>query len=496
MGYGILSVTNRRVVVRCLFVIACAICLFGLGVRASAYDGGNGRDGRSITITADGTAQNYNISGGDGGDGSPGSDGQTPYCPSTGGNGDVMMPDGGDGSPGGDGGVGGDGGGVTVYYKDIENLKKIYVRGTPGYGGRGAPGGRGSWGCRCGQSSWTVTDAQGNTQTYSCRDGSDGRDGSYGRDGGRGSYGRIFVVGQTDPVKPPLPSVYIDMSKMETGAVQLSKNNWERRQGARTLFQTGSDISDNYWFFLNRTEVEYTFKWQARRPVTDFAGWHMLLQLDGTEAKLTFPNGLWVNSEVVVDGNKRTYVFHSAVSSGEIGNIQLSEFAGDGADLYIAVKDNAQISDVLTTSVYLEYYTAENGRYQVRYKDNVPAGMVPTTSDGFKILIGKLGIKDEYLKPGVQAYAGLTVTRALGTNSAKYSLSSYATIEHQFKPGDVIEAVSDADLYSGSDVVGHVAKGDKFHVVKVQGQWISLAKIDGTALKGWIAVDKVKASSL
>lgn len=63
------------------------------------------------------------------------------------------------------------------------------------------------------------------------------------------------------------------------------------------------------------------------------------------------------------------------------------------------------------------------------------------------------------------------------------------------KVGDLVEAKVDADLYSGSSVVGHVAKGDKFKVADIQGDWISLEKIDGTAVRGWVQSTNLKLSA-
>jgi hypothetical protein len=41
-------------------------------------------------------------------------------------------------------------------------------------------------------------------------------------------------------------------------------------------------------------------------------------------------------------------------------------------------------------------------------------------------------------------------------------------------------------MYVGNQVVGHVTKGEKFLVVKLQDGWISLKTEDGTAIAGWI----------
>jgi hypothetical protein len=54
------------------------------------------------------------------------------------------------------------------------------------------------------------------------------------------------------------------------------------------------------------------------------------------------------------------------------------------------------------------------------------------------------------------------------------------------KTGALVEATADANLVSGNQVVGHVAKGDKFHVVQLSNGWASLESLDGAPLAGWI----------
>jgi len=60
------------------------------------------------------------------------------------------------------------------------------------------------------------------------------------------------------------------------------------------------------------------------------------------------------------------------------------------------------------------------------------------------------------------------------------------------KMGALVEALIDAELMSGSQVVGHVAKGDRFHVARINGQWASLDALDGTAVNGWIRLKDIQ----
>lgn len=456
--------------------------------------GASGRDGRPLVITTNGTGGNYDISGQDGYPGRNGQSGSAATgCFQGQPDNDLRGADGGDGGMGGSGGNGGNGGMVTAYYSDISALSSIYIRGTPGRAGNGAWGGRGGNGCRCMRFSWEggLGDSH---RTYHCYDGRDGRDGMNGNTGRDGSYGSVTLIGQTTPVGPEQPSFQIDMAHMLDNHFILSKNHWENRRGARQLFSPGSDIADTYRLFTGRTEIDYDFQWLASRPISDFTDWQMTLQLDGDEANLYLPQGLWVDSEKIRNGNRRTFIFHAAVSTGELGNIQFDSFSGSESTHVIAVKDNAGVSDVLTNTVHLQYFAASNGSYQLRYDADVPAAAITSRAGGFDIAMGALGIDSRYLALGTQAYAGLTVKRALGTNSASYTLGSYYTIRFMPHRGDLVQARVDSDLFTGTQVIGHVSRGDRFRVVDIQGDWISLQREDGTAVRGWITVSNLEAA--
>lgn len=460
----------------------------------SGQTGRSGRSGSPLVVTAQGTPASYDLRGEDGSNGGPGEQGDAAWgCFQPTPDYNVFGAAGGDGGSGGSGGSGGNGGSITAYFTDISALRAILVRSTPGRGGSGNWGGRGGDGCRCTQSTWTNT-VGGSPQTFFCNNGRDGNNGYSGSNGSNGSYGSITLISQLTAVPPEKPSVTIDMSQMLAGPIDLSKNHWESRRGARQLFAAGSDIADNYNFFLGRTEVRYSFVWEAARPVSDFRGWQMQLRMEGAEPKLYLPNGLWTESEKIINGNEYTFVFKGAVSTGELGNLQFKSLGGIGADHVVAVKDNAGVSDVLRTTVKLKYYTAENGSYRVRFEDEVPQAALSTAADGFQIAMGELGLNPDWLKRGTQAYVGLTITRALGTNSTAYTMGTYYTITFSPAVGMLVQAANDASLYSGNQIVGRVSRGDQFKVAAVQGNWISLKKLDDTAVRGWIASENLEAT--
>jgi uncharacterized protein YgiM (DUF1202 family) len=59
---------------------------------------------------------------------------------------------------------------------------------------------------------------------------------------------------------------------------------------------------------------------------------------------------------------------------------------------------------------------------------------------------------------------------------------------------DVVEVTTNSDLFHGTQKVGHLLKGEKVRVVSIKGDWATIAKLDGTPISGWIKVANVKLS--
>ena len=70
---------------------------------------------------------------------------------------------------------------------------------------------------------------------------------------------------------------------------------------------------------------------------------------------------------------------------------------------------------------------------------------------------------------------------------------SYSVVT--FGIGDMVDTIEAADLYVGSDVVGHVDAGQKFQIVRLQDGWAWLKQTDGTELKGWIQTSELKPAT-
>ncbi len=55
-----------------------------------------------------------------------------------------------------------------------------------------------------------------------------------------------------------------------------------------------------------------------------------------------------------------------------------------------------------------------------------------------------------------------------------------------FKPGALVTAKENANLYYGNNVVGSVTKGHRFRITKMQDPWVQLETLEGTKIEGWI----------
>lgn len=473
-----------------------ASAFFLPAINAIAWNGADGANGRPISLNADGTDQYYQSNGESGGNGSDGRDGNNGFCQSTGGPGDVSQPPGADGEDAGSGGNGGWGASVTAYFENIANLKKVFIQAVPGRGGYGGRGGRGGRGCHCSQQSWTITGSDGTSKTYTCTSGRDGYAGRNGQNGSNGGYGRVLLMKSAEAIKPDMPSVYIDMSKMETAPVSLSQNIWEKHlSGGRALFKAGSQINDQYHLYTGRREQEYTFQWKASRPSSDFAGWQMLvaMQSDGT-VNVTYPKNLYVDSEIIETGEgKFTFIIHSALTTSEIANLTLGSLTGFGASAVVQLRDESKVSDVVDTAIHIKYQTVEDGVYKVRLDADVPASAITMTPGEIFLALGQLGIDEKYLSGNLQVYVGLTVKRSYEGKTWVLSLGDYFKIK-EFDVGSIVEAKADADLFSGTTKIGSVKQGEKFKVKAIQNSWVSLERLDGSSVKGWIKIDQLGLS--
>jgi hypothetical protein len=428
------------------WILAIAVALAGSSALANyqfgadgvngrnGFGGASGRDGQSVTIVAQGQTEQLDLSGGDGspgGFGAFGSDAYSCYQPNRP-DYDVYGADGGDGGDGGYGGSGGDGGSVRAYYADVTHLKNIYVDSSPGQGAFGGQGERGGNACRCYYYSWTnqvcreeaytVTvcnpvgcspGAEGcacRTETryktvcenryFYCRDGQYGRNGISGRAGSDGTFGSVQLVGRLAPLEQTTPSMSVLLEQILASPFLLTRHEWDSKQGALTLFAPGSKIRDSYQAYAGKSQNTISFAWldQDRKP-SYYASQKVNLSLSGrpATAKIEFGPELLVDKKITAANQATKVQVLKSMRQDELTKIRVEEMTGSMENLTLTLIDDAKVSDVAQTKIYVEAgWELEAGG---AYRDWVPANLIRSEKGKIHINLGRIpGIKASKLK--------------------------------------------------------------------------------------------------
>lgn len=392
-------------------------------------NGLSGMDGVDANFAATGQYENLNLAGTDGRDARAGENGQNAWGCSQPMNVSYNLngANGGDGGRGGEGGRGGNGGDVTVYFDDINNLKKIYLRSTPGRGGYGAYGGRAGNGCYCSVPQWTVTNGT-ETKTYYCQNGQNGNQGYSGNSGSRGSYGSLTLISQLQAVGGQVTYVKIPVEQLLAKPYEVYENQWANRSGARLLFAPGSDITDSYKIFLGTLRKTYTFTWESPRPMSDFAGQFVSLHLSGGKTYLDSSQNLWFSGTATeLSSNHTQFAVQTVLLDKEVANLKAGKITGTDTATELPIDDAASVSKLVQNKVTLKYFT-QKGAYFLRWQGTVPPEALSVVDNRLTIAIGKLPIKAEYLATGKKAMVQVWVTRSLGSRSKQKSFQLKQTL--------------------------------------------------------------------
>ncbi|MEL7349946.1 MAG: collagen-like protein [Cyanobacteria bacterium P01_A01_bin.116] len=399
-------------------------------------DGDNGAHGQSgergndRTVEATGTPININLEGRDGEQGESGEHATRARCGHQSRSGhDLTAADGGDGGDGGQGGDGGDGGTLTAYYTDPAALKTLYVNAAGGDGAAGGRGGRGSDGCDCEDDDWqitTCTDGNCTTKDFDCEDGDHGHDGRRGRKGEDGQTGRVRLIQQSEPLAADNPDMESAIATFSTAPISLSRNLWETRSGAQSLFAIGSVIDDDYDRYTGRVDQQFQLIWDAARPQVNTAG-NLAVSLDEQGVlQVTPQDDLWIDGELSTEQGLTTYRVEGVVPKSEAVQLSLGRNSGRGEQFVMSVIDTASTSDLVETSFHLRYYTDEGerrARFISRYDAAMPSDLITQDYNRFSVALGQLPISAQYLRPGTPIKMELTVTRSYAGHSATQVLT-------------------------------------------------------------------------
>ncbi|WP_017655294.1 hypothetical protein [Fortiea contorta] len=405
-------------------------------------DGRSGRDGRhgqNQTIFIDASPINLDLSGEDGEDGEDGRRGSQPHCgqqPKDV-NHDQKAPDGGNGGDGGRGGDAGNGGSVNVYYNNLADLQKIFVRAPGGKAGRGGQGGYGGAGCRCRRDSWEIETCEGTPGTpgykctrrsYRCQDGRDGRYGNHGTNGNQGRLGTLSIIKGKESLAGDLQSLQMTIAELTQKQFNLSKNKWHVRTGATSLLAPGSVIADEYREFAQRLEGTFKLVWQEKQPIASFGNQIAKLNLnDNQQIEVTFPEDLWVAGSSQTEANLTTFTVNHAIPQKDVTRLAVAEFEGVERNLNLKIVDLAAKSDVIQTQFWLKLrsqdHLAGSFDYQTVYEGNLPTELITRDYNRFILALGKLKLPGTVLIPGTNVDIELVVTRSLAGRSTKQRIN-------------------------------------------------------------------------
>ncbi len=414
--------------------------------------GANGRNSDNLTVFADGTPMTLDLAGGNGDNGEAGAKGYDAVCekPTEAVGQNLQGADGGSGGDGGDGGVGGNGGSLTVYATNKEYLKQIYVIAAGGEGGESGIAGDGGAGCDCDRPSWNEETCFGEpgspdysctTQEFQCTDGYSGRKGREGRRGINGKMGNLTLINMDKSLSPDFPEATAPISELQGRGFTLSKNIWQSKNNASSLFAPGSIIADKYQELVARHEHSVLVVWDAPQPVEDFADQQITLSLKGeNDANIVLPKDLWLETKASKrDKLTELHVFN-AVRTEDVADLKIDGLFGQGANLELDIFDEAEKSNLIASEFSLKYRVGEESEdknffgsrstvYQTKYEGAIPPQAIAQSGNLFTLKLGQLPIPPEYLQPGLKVELEVSVKRSLGSNSQVKKLSTSTEIE-------------------------------------------------------------------
>ena len=407
-------------------------------------DGTKGKDSEALTIFADGSPLNLNVSGQDGSKGESGTSGQSALCDNqpVNVNYNLVGANGGSGGTGGNGGDGGDGGSLTIYATNKNYLKQIYVQANGGRGGEAGDGGKGGNGCQCPNPYWTVEYCNGSpgspdytcgTREYRCLNGEDGKNGRAGRDGRDGKLGILTLINSNTPLPPDRISASVSMNELKSRGFSLSKNIWETRNGATSLFAQGSAINDQYLELVERAENAVVLIWNAPQEFAPYAQRNLTLSLqDDRSVKINVPDDIWLQTNQVQRKNVTELFVFNAINSSDAVKLESQGIKGVGNQVTMEIIDKGGKSDLVDTTFKIKYGVSNSaearfrdvGDYTTRYQGEIPPSAIRYNNDRFVLEIGKLPIEPRYLELDRAVKIELEVTRTFGDNTATQTIEA------------------------------------------------------------------------
>jgi hypothetical protein len=265
------------------------------------------------------------------------------------------------------------------------------------------------------------------TEEFRCFQGRNGVSGASGRQGSQGTLGQLTILNSDRPLESDQPSATVTLSILKNNGFLLSKDQWETRQGATTLFAAGSAIADQYRVLTQRRERAFILIWNAPQSFEKFANQTMTLTLeDNDDIQVVPPQAMWVEGTTQQRSNRTEFVVYNAMFADEAVQLEASELMGRRRDIKINITDQADLSDIIQTKFLVKYKTTRydprfrpTSEYSTRFDDEMPSQLVTLNGNQFTLDIGQLPIEDEYFGSDLGVEIEITAVRSFAGYSAE-----------------------------------------------------------------------------
>lgn len=254
----------------------------------------------------------YHLDGNDGLDGTDGVDAEPIYCP------DSSERNGLDGEDGHNGEAGFNGRDAYVYYHNLADLKKITLIQNGGKGGLPGSGGLGSAGCNGGSI------------------GEHGADGNFGKNG---KYGNIFLLENDFQIQNIRNSNVVSLLDLNDGPITLGRHNWLSSLGAKKLFSSKSNISDEYFLYESTDFFDVKLKWSSHTLIDGFKDTKLAISLVPDGLRIKNYRGAVLDYKITLESNVYTIEVFTATSEVDFKNLSFGKLRNTHEELNLEIKD-------------------------------------------------------------------------------------------------------------------------------------------------------------
>jgi hypothetical protein len=337
-------------------------------------------------IYVEGSELQYDLSGNDGIDGTDGRNAESIYCA------DSRVRNGLDGEDGHNGEDGFSGKDAYLYYKNLEDLKLVTLIQNGGKGGLPGAGGQGSFGCNTGLS------------------GTFGENGDYGHNG---SYGNIYLLENDFQIQSVRNSSVISLLDLYHGPIVLGRHNWLSSLGAKQLFNTNSNISDEYYLYESTEVFEVRLKWSSLTIIEGLKNTKLAISLVDDQLRIKNYRGAVLDYKISRSENIYTIEVFNATNELEFKNLSFGKLRNSHDELTLEIKEKYRPRMAIETKFIITLYnvTEENqvgeliGQFPIKKKNII------FKNDIFYLQIGKLNFPAIYKHSGKKLRIHMSIYR-------------------------------------------------------------------------------------